>query len=181
MAIDPLGPGLFSGASKLVLSFSSLRAFANFIHQKDASIACYVISKAYTMGIDVYSVHDCVIAPAAYANQLNKIYTQAFVDLAHPLYLINTLIIHYLFLKVPLEDIYSRYKRVPSNGIFYTRWKKNKERESKDPYGALMEEPYPIDVDILNLCIQRIIFSSTFLLQVLTHARKINWMNLLTL
>jgi hypothetical protein len=26
-----------------------------------------------------------------------------------------------------------------------------------------MEEPNPIDVDILNLCIQRIIFSSTFL------------------
>lgn len=44
--------------------------FANYIHQKDASLACYVFDQAISKGIRLYSVHDCFIAPLAYAHEL---------------------------------------------------------------------------------------------------------------
>jgi len=86
---------------------------------QDASIACYVFDTAHSKGIRNYSVHDCFIAPVAYAHALPEIYVNAFHSLVHPLHLINTLIIQNLFL--PLKDDLSElYAWKPSNGIFTT-------------------------------------------------------------
>ena len=58
--------------------------FANYVHQKDASIACFVFDEAHLRGIPLYSVHDCFIAPACYATQLTHIYVDAFHSLINP-------------------------------------------------------------------------------------------------
>jgi hypothetical protein len=78
--------------------------FANFIHQKNASIACYVFDHAYSKGVPLYSVHNCFVVPAGFATFLPHVYLKAFTDLVHPLHLINCLFIHNIFVDVPQEE-----------------------------------------------------------------------------
>lgn len=68
--------------------------FANFIHKKDAAIACHVVCGCLLENIPVYTVHDNFITPAAHSLKFPSFYNLAFLDLAPPpyLYLVNRLI-----------------------------------------------------------------------------------------
>lgn len=55
-----------------------------FIHQKDAAIACHVVDSCQRLHYNVYSVHDCFIAPAACAYPLAAYYCFALSDLMNP-------------------------------------------------------------------------------------------------
>lgn len=71
--------------------------FANFIHQKDAWIAMFMIDRVINeLGAPIYTVHDNFITTAPFAFKLPEIYIQAFKKGWSPLYYINLFIIHNL-------------------------------------------------------------------------------------
>lgn len=51
-----------------------MATFANFIHQKDAYIAMYMIIEMISRGIPVYTVHDNLITTAPYAMKASNFY-----------------------------------------------------------------------------------------------------------
>ena len=64
----------------------------NFIHQKDAYIAMKVVEKltSVTNGdAPIYTVHDNFITSAVYAKHVPFIYTNVFIEMGHPLCIIN--------------------------------------------------------------------------------------------
>jgi hypothetical protein len=71
---------------------SKRATFANFIHQKDAGLACHVILKLIKHKVPVYTVHDNFLTPAVYAHLLPEIYAKPFYDLTPPLYIVNRII-----------------------------------------------------------------------------------------
>lgn len=101
-------------------SAKALRStFAFFIHQKDASLACFVFEEAHRRGIPLYTVHHCFISPACYAVQLTSIYVDGFHSLTNPLHLVNCYIINNLFLRTAtLIELKELYTWKPTNGLF---------------------------------------------------------------
>lgn len=71
-------------------------SFANFIHQKDASIANYVISNCFSKRISLYTVHENFIVTPVNTEFVTQCYTSAFQNLGDPLSQVN----HFLFLNV---------------------------------------------------------------------------------
>ena len=63
--------------------------FANFIHQKDANIAMFMIYEIINMCAPVYTVHDNFITTAPYAMHISKCYLDIFIIGRAPLYTIN--------------------------------------------------------------------------------------------
>jgi len=63
--------------------------FANFIHQKDANIAMFMIYEIINMCAPVYTVHDNFITTAPYAMHISKCYLEIFIIGRAPLYTIN--------------------------------------------------------------------------------------------
>lgn len=83
----------------------------NFIHQKDAYIAMKVVEEfTSNMNTPVYTVHENFITTAVYADVVPNIYTKVFMDMGHPLGIINE------FLNLNL-DIYQEKKEF-SNHIY---------------------------------------------------------------
>jgi DNA-directed RNA polymerase len=68
--------------------------FANFIHQKDASIALFIIDNFNHKNL--YTVHDNFIVNPSQANNINHWYASAFQSLGDPLSQVN----HYLFYNI---------------------------------------------------------------------------------
>lgn len=67
--------------------------FANFIHQKDANIAMFMILEIMKLGgAPVYTVHDNFITAAPYAMLLSNLYLKMFSEGRDPLYTINSFI-----------------------------------------------------------------------------------------
>ncbi|EPS74139.1 hypothetical protein M569_00616, partial [Genlisea aurea] len=65
---------------------------ANFIHQKDAYIAMKVVESLLRQGVPIYTVHDNFITTPAYAKRVTDIYTKIFIQMGHPLNIINQFI-----------------------------------------------------------------------------------------
>ena len=70
---------------------SEVSTFVNFIHQKDAYIAMYMISQMNKLGAPIYTVHDNFITTANYAINLPKLYLGYFYS-NNPLLFINEFI-----------------------------------------------------------------------------------------
>lgn len=64
-------------------------ACANFIHQKDAYIAMKMIEELLSKGVPIYTVHANFITPPHYVRIVPDIYTRIFINLGHPLRIIN--------------------------------------------------------------------------------------------
>ena len=73
----------------------------NFIHQKDAYIAMKVVDELTLRKAPVYTVHDNFITTSVFAAGIPNIYTKVYMDMGHPLRIIN-------------EFIYSNLKPSPS-------------------------------------------------------------------
>lgn len=63
--------------------------FANFIHQKDAYIAMFMICEILDLGAPLYTVHDNFITTAPYAMRIPKSYLNVFLTGPDPLSYIN--------------------------------------------------------------------------------------------
>lgn len=64
----------------------------NFIHQKDAYIAMKVIESLLRERAPIYTVHDNFITTPPYVRIVPDIYTKVFINMGHPLKIINELI-----------------------------------------------------------------------------------------
>ncbi|KZV14671.1 DNA-dependent RNA polymerase [Dorcoceras hygrometricum] len=67
-------------------------ACANFIHQKDAFIAMKVVESLLRQGAPIYTVHDNFITTSPYVIRVPDIYTNVFINMGHPLLIINEFI-----------------------------------------------------------------------------------------
>lgn len=70
---------------------SEVSTFVNFIHQKDAYIAMYMISHMNELGAPIYTVHDNFLTTANYAVNLPRIYLNYYHS-NNPLLFINEFI-----------------------------------------------------------------------------------------
>ncbi|XP_019251427.1 PREDICTED: uncharacterized protein LOC109230376 [Nicotiana attenuata] len=70
--------------------------FANFIHQKDANIAFYMIRNAKLRGIPIYTVHDNFITTPDFAPLMGGFYIDVLEKGPHPMEFINTFIMQNL-------------------------------------------------------------------------------------
>jgi len=75
---------------------TSRACFANFIHQKDASIAHFIIGMYNKMNL--YTVHDNFIVNPTQANHVTHCYTSAFRSLGDPLSHVNLFLINNILL-----------------------------------------------------------------------------------
>lgn len=65
---------------------------ANFIHQKDAYIAMKVVESLLSQRAAIYTVHDNFITTPPYVKVVPDIYTKVFINMGHPLQIINDFI-----------------------------------------------------------------------------------------
>lgn len=72
---------------------SQTSACANFIHQKDAYIAMKVIEALLIKEAPIYTVHDNFLSTASHAQILPQVYTDVFIQMGDPLYIINDFIL----------------------------------------------------------------------------------------
>ena len=80
--------------------------FANFIHQKDAYIAMFMILEMLLLGAPIYTVHENFITTAPYAMNISDTYIKTFTNGLEPLYYINFYILRNLLDgNVPLRPI----------------------------------------------------------------------------
>ena len=80
---------------------------ANFIHQKDAYIAMKVVDELLSLGAPIYTVHDNFITTPPFVQLVPTIYTKVFLDLGHPLRIIQTFIQQNLIIPYSEKDIHS--------------------------------------------------------------------------
>lgn len=83
---------------------SQIASFANFIHQKDASIAIHVVEKFMSIGI--YTVHDNFLTTPQFSEGVPLYYSEAFFEF--PLKIINM----YIYMNV-IEPIARSDPRIP--------------------------------------------------------------------
>lgn len=128
--------------------------FANYIKKKDAAIAIHVVHNASRYGVDVYTVHDCFISPAVHAGKLSSLYTQAFIDLAHPLHLLNSFFYINLmaYSSKRVQSLLDRFST--DKDIFYSDSQQELENmlhsESCYELKKILKEPFQFDVELLK-------------------------------
>jgi len=84
---------------------------ANLIQKKDAYIAFQVVESLLSQRAPIYTVHDNFLTTPPYARIVPDIYTKVFIDMGHPLRIINDLIIMNLILPYnPSTDIHLNYR-----------------------------------------------------------------------
>ena len=86
---------------------------ANFIHQKDAYIAMKVVESLLSQRADIYTVHDNFITTPHYVKVIPDIYTKVFINMGHPLQIIND------FIKINLILPYSNTQDINNISLIY--------------------------------------------------------------
>jgi DNA-directed RNA polymerase len=84
---------------------------ANFIHQKDAYIAMKVVQSLLNQHVDIYTVHDNFIPTPPYVKVVPDIYTKVFINMGHPLKIINHFFNQNLI--IPEEGNYISNESIP--------------------------------------------------------------------
>ncbi|GKD47298.1 DNA-dependent RNA polymerase [Tanacetum coccineum] len=108
---------------------SFVATFVNFIHQKDAYIAMQVVLQLLIKAIPIYTVHDNFITTAGYSDLIAKCYSQVFLSMKTPLYIINQFLISNLF--EPLLE--KQHPKIEYNEMVIAREKQEgKEQENKE-------------------------------------------------
>lgn len=86
---------------------------ANFIHQKDAYIAMKVVESLLSQRAAIYTVHDNFITSPPYVKVVPDIYTKVFINMGHPLQIINE------FLRIHLILPYSNIQDIENISLLY--------------------------------------------------------------
>jgi len=79
-------------SSKRDLQKTEVSTFVNFIHQKDAYIAIQVVESLLSQRAPIYTVHDNFITTSPYVRIVPDIYTNVFINMGHPIKIINDFI-----------------------------------------------------------------------------------------
>lgn len=86
---------------------------ANFIHQKDAYIAMKVVESLLSQRAPIYTVHDNFITTPPYVKRVPDIYTKVFLNMGHPLQIINS------FMLINLIHPYSHTQDIHNMSLLY--------------------------------------------------------------
>lgn len=93
----------------------------NFIHQKDAYIAMKVIESLLSQRAAIYTVHDNFITTPPYVKVVPDIYTKVFINMGHPLQIINEFIKKNLILPyIQTPNILISYDKNPMPSDYLT-------------------------------------------------------------
>lgn len=97
----------------------------NFIHQKDAYIAIKVVEElTINTKAPIYTVHDNFITTSIYAKEVPQIYTNVFLEMDHPLKIINEFMnlnlnfkdFEYLLIRQNISDYFDNNLNYPISG-----------------------------------------------------------------
>lgn len=137
---------------------SAISTFANFIHQKDALTAIIVVNTMMKIGKNpafnnldfskapIYSVHDNFVTTPLYANYLPYIYRRSFLQMGHPLIILNKFIYDNIIAPSRPEDIEDIEPKFRDE---FKRISKVYNCNQPNP-----KECYPLDSDFLSYCLE---------------------------
>lgn len=95
---------------------TEISTFVNFIHQRDASIAMKVVESLLDLNAPIYTVHDNFITSSEYSQLIPKIYSKTFINMGHPLSIIN----EFIYMNV-IKPVGKMCGHIPTNGSFANR------------------------------------------------------------